>query len=135
MSIYFLCSAILAFLVYRDARNKWGYSANYALLWGLGTLAAPYVVGVIYFFLGRKPQWKIPKRSDPSDSVSYSTKGDAVDVSEKISCPMCANLVPSSFEKCPSCGYTLHLHCTNCGRELDRSDKYCPGCGSKAPEK
>lgn len=135
MSFYFILGAILAFLVYRDAKNKWGYSANTALLWAMGTWAAPYIVGIIYLLFGRKPHWKVPQQAQPSDTVSYGGGEDAVDVSEKVSCPMCASQVPSSFEQCPKCGYTLHLRCSSCGHELARGDKFCPKCGAKAPEK
>jgi hypothetical protein len=135
MSIYFILSAVIAYLIYRDAKNKWGYSQNTAMLWALGTLALPYVVGVAYILLGRKPRWKIPQEAKPSDAVTYEGGEDAVDISEKIPCPMCGSRVPSSFGQCPKCGYTLHFCCTHCGSTLERGAKYCPECGTKAPDK
>ena len=135
MPVHLLLSIIAALLVYRDTK-KWGYSSNTRLLWALGTAAAPYIVGLFYLILGRRlhGRGRVPRPVYPDEDVSRP-EGEAVDVSETIGCPMCGSQVPSSFQQCPKCGYTMKLLCLNCGRELERDWKSCPYCGADAPKK
>ena len=133
MSISLIIGILCAVWVYSDAK-KHGYSQNLALLWALGTAALFWIVVPVYFLLGRRRK-TLPQPVQPSDQVTLDSPENPVDVSEKVTCPMCASDVPSSFEKCPHCGFTLHLVCPNCGSELERTWKICPHCGAAAPEK
>ena len=133
MSISLVLGVLFGVWIYSDSK-KHGYSQNLALLWALGSIALCWVVVPVYFLLGRRHR-NLPKPVDPADSVTLDTPENPVDVSEKVTCPMCASEVPSSFEKCPHCGFTLHLTCQNCGSELERDWKTCPHCGTPAPEK
>ena len=130
MSFSILIGALVAPWVYRDAKKKWGYSRNTALLWALATVVSFYIVIPVYFIFGRKLQMV---KSTPTDTSTI--EGEAVDVSEKADCPMCASKVPVSFEKCPHCGYTLKFVCSKCGRDIKRDWKTCPYCGELTPEK
>lgn len=50
-----------------------------------------------------------------------------------IRCPNCNQVVDSSFELCPHCGFRLHsTHCTYCGAPMSSDDLFCGECGGNS---
>lgn len=133
--IWAVITFLAALWIYNDAQ-KCGYSKNKAMLWAIGTVISLFIVAVLYFAIGRRPQKSsLPKRADPADTVTMQDGQEPIDVNEKSACPMCGRMVPVTFTQCPHCGYTLRLSCEHCGRSLERDWKKCPYCGADAPVK
>lgn len=133
-----LCSMLLRFYatywIYNDTK-KMGLESSKRFMWTVGTLFVWYLAVPLYFILVRNSRTVPSRRQEPADNVTYSEpKGEAVDVSEKVTCPMCKKPVPSSFSFCPHCGYTMKPQCSGCGKTLEPEWATCPHCGTKVGE-
>lgn len=106
ISLSLVVGVALGVIVFRDAIRH-GYDSMGALFWAAGTLALWFIVVPVYFLFGRRRRMKL-QREDASDTVELAKQGDElIDVSEKVVCPDCSRLVPSSFSRCPGCGREL----------------------------
>lgn len=97
-SIPVTCLILLITYINRDAGRR-GMSRT---LWTLVAVFIPYFVGVILYFVIRKP-------------LSYS-------------CPQCGATASAQFNYCTSCRYNLRPACSQCHREVHPLDRYCPYC-------
>jgi hypothetical protein len=77
------------------------------VMWTLLALFIPDGIGIILYFILRKP---MPKP-----------------------CPGCSQDVPSGFVFCPHCGTALQPTCPSCGHAVERGWANCPSCGTKLP--
>ncbi len=82
-----------------DARRR-GMSA---LFWTLLVIFVPNLVGLILYFLMRKP---LP-----------------------VICPQCSASLKTEFNYCPKCNFRLTPTCSACQRSIHLEDAYCPYCG------
>jgi hypothetical protein len=77
------------------------------VMWTLLAIFIPDGIGIILYFILRKPLRK--------------------------PCPRCSQPVPSGFVFCPHCGTPLQATCPSCGRGVERGWANCPHCGTKLP--
>jgi len=89
--------------IYGDAKRR---GMPY-VMWTLLAFFIPDGIGIILYFILRKPLPKV--------------------------CPGCSQSVPSGFVFCPHCGTPLQATCSNCGRGVERGWSNCPHCGTKLP--
>lgn len=73
------------------------------LLWTLLAMLVPNMIGLLAYFLLRKPLLEV--------------------------CPRCSAQVEKGFHYCPKCGYALTPTCGQCGREISSEYVCCPYCG------
>jgi RNA polymerase subunit RPABC4/transcription elongation factor Spt4 len=73
------------------------------LLWTLLAMFVPNMIGLLAYFLLRKP---LPG-----------------------ACPKCSALVEKGFSYCPKCGCGLSPTCSHCGQAVQRDFVVCPYCG------
>jgi Double zinc ribbon/Phospholipase_D-nuclease N-terminal len=73
------------------------------LLWTLVAIFVPNGLGILLYFVLRKPL--------------------------SAHCPQCAAEVEPSFGFCPRCRTALKPICPHCQRSVDVGDKFCPYCG------
>jgi RNA polymerase subunit RPABC4/transcription elongation factor Spt4 len=73
------------------------------LLWTLVAILVPNGLGIVLYFVLRKP---------------LSTH-----------CPQCDAVVEPGFSYCPRCRTRLRPACSHCQRSVDLGDKFCPYCG------
>jgi len=93
------CYAVLIGYVNQDAGRR-GMSR---LLWTLIAIFVPNGLGIVLYFVLRKPR--------------------------AVTCPQCNAAVEPGFSYCPSCRNRLRPACPHCQRSVDPGDKFCPYCG------
>lgn len=94
------CYILLIGYVSRDAGRR-GMSR---LLWTLLAIFIPNALGIVLYFILRKPR--------------------------TARCPQCDTALEPGFGFCPSCRYRLNPVCTQCQRPVHAGDRYCPYCGN-----
>ncbi len=73
------------------------------LLWTLVAIFVPNALGIVLYFILRKPRLG--------------------------SCPQCGTHVEPSFGFCPKCRFRLQPICPHCQRGVEHGDLFCPYCG------
>ncbi|MGA7375746.1 MAG: zinc ribbon domain-containing protein, partial [Candidatus Sulfotelmatobacter sp.] len=73
------------------------------LLWTLIAIFVPNGLGIVLYFVLRKPR--------------------------AVTCPQCNAEVEPGFSFCPRCRNRLRPACPHCQRSVDLGDKFCPYCG------
>lgn len=73
------------------------------LAWTLIAIFIPHALGVVLYFVLRKPR--------------------------TLSCPQCGTSVEAGFGFCPRCQFRLTPVCPHCQRAVSTRDKFCPYCG------
>jgi len=73
------------------------------LLWTLVSIFVPNGLGILLYFILRKPR--------------------------ATHCPQCDAVVDPGFSFCPRCRNRLKPLCPHCRRSTDPGDKFCPYCG------
>ncbi|MEO8658029.1 MAG: zinc ribbon domain-containing protein [Bryobacteraceae bacterium] len=95
------CYTLLLGYISRDAACR-GMSR---LAWTLVALLVPYALGIVLYFVLRKPRLQ--------------------------NCPQCNTAIEPAFGFCPSCRYRLTPACPHCQRGVQAGDKFCPFCGGQ----
>jgi len=85
--------------VNQDAKRR----AMGQLLWTLLAMFVPNMIGLLAYFLLRKPLPEV--------------------------CPRCGTQVEKGFHYCSKCGCTLEPACPHCGQSVQRDYVCCPYCG------
>ena len=93
------CYAVLIGYVNQDA----GRRRMNRLLWTLIAIFVPNGLGIVLYFVLRKPR--------------------------TAHCPQCDAEVEPAFSFCPRCRNRLKPICPHCQRSVDLGDKFCPYCG------
>jgi hypothetical protein len=93
------CWAVLIGYINQDAGRR-GMSR---LLWTLVAILVPNGLGIVLYFVLRKPL--------------------------TAHCPQCDAEVEPGFSYCPRCRTRLRPVCPHCQRSIDHDDKFCPYCG------
>jgi RNA polymerase subunit RPABC4/transcription elongation factor Spt4 len=93
------CYAVLIGYINQDA----GRRSMSRLLWTLIAIFVPNGLGILLYFLLRKPR--------------------------TAHCPQCGAAVEPGFSFCPRCRHALKPACPHCQRSVDPGDKFCPYCG------
>jgi RNA polymerase subunit RPABC4/transcription elongation factor Spt4 len=93
------CYIVLIGYVNRDA----GRRGMGRLLWTLIAIFVPNGLGIVLYFILRKPR--------------------------TANCPQCHAVVEPGFSFCPRCRNRLRPVCPHCQRSIDPGDKFCPYCG------
>jgi Double zinc ribbon/Phospholipase_D-nuclease N-terminal len=93
------CYVVLIGYVNRDA----GRRRMSRLLWTLIAIFVPNGLGIVLYFILRKPR--------------------------TVNCPQCDAEVEPGFGFCPRCRNRLQPVCPHCQRSVDPGDKFCPYCG------
>src|SRR5579862_2262564 len=93
------CYAVLIGYINQDAGRR-GMSR---LLWTLIAIFVPNGLGIVLYFVLRKPR--------------------------AVTCPQCNAEVDPGFSFCPRCRHRLRPACPHCQRSIDLGDKFCPYCG------
>jgi len=101
--LFMIVFVLLVGYVYGDSKRR---GMPY-VMWTLLALFIPDGIGIILYFILRKP---MPKP-----------------------CPSCSQDVPSGFVFCPYCGTSLQPTCPSCGHAVERGWANCPHCGTKLP--
>lgn len=78
------------------------------LLWTLLAIFVPNCLGILLYFLLRKP------RLQP--------------------CPACGTTIDPNFRFCPKCGLAVAPVCPHCGRGISHDFVCCPYCGKSVKE-
>ena len=89
-----------AFSTYGQAGQDYGTR----LLWTLVSIFVPNGLGIVLYFVLRKPR------------IAY--------------CPQCEAEVDPTFSFCPRCRNHLKPACPQCQRSVNPGDKFCPYCGT-----
>jgi hypothetical protein len=93
------CYVILIGYINRDAgrrrMSRW--------LWTLIAVVVPNALGIVLYFVLRKPR--------------------------TANCPQCDAEIEPGFSFCPRCRTRLQPVCPYCQRGVELSDKFCPYCG------
>lgn len=93
------CYAVLIGYVNQDA----GRRNMSRLLWTLISMFVPNGLGIVLYFVLRKPR------------IAH--------------CPQCNAEVDPTFSFCPRCRNRLQPACPHCQRSVNVGDKFCPYCG------
>jgi hypothetical protein len=93
------CYILLIGYVSRDAGRR-GMSS---LLWTLIAIFIPHALGIVLYFVLRKPR--------------------------TANCPQCNTVVEPGYGFCPQCQCRLNPVCPACQRGVDPLCKFCPHCG------
>jgi hypothetical protein len=93
------CYAVLIGYINQDA----GRRSMSRLLWTLIAIFVPNGLGIVLYFVLRKPR------------IAH--------------CPQCDAEVEPGFSYCPRCCTRLRPVCPHCQRSVDLGDKFCPYCG------
>ncbi|MGB8012861.1 MAG: zinc ribbon domain-containing protein [Terriglobales bacterium] len=93
------CYIMLIGYINRDAGRR-GMSR---LLWTLIAIFVPNGLGIVLYFVLRKPRM--------------------------AHCPQCDAVVEPGFSFCPHCRNRLQPVCPNCQHSVSSADKFCPYCG------
>jgi Double zinc ribbon/Phospholipase_D-nuclease N-terminal len=94
------CYAVLIGYVNQDA----GRRNMSRLLWTLIAMFVPNGLGIVLYFVLRKPR------------IAH--------------CPQCDAQIEPGFSFCPRCSCKLNPSCPRCQRVVGISDVYCPFCGT-----
>jgi hypothetical protein len=94
------CYIVLISYVNRDSGRR-GMSR---LLWTLVAIFVPNGLGIVLYFVLRKPPG--------------------------AKCPQCECDLEPGFSFCPRCRYNLQPVCSHCQRSVNPGDKFCPYCGA-----
>jgi hypothetical protein len=94
------CYAVLIGYINQDA----GRRSMSRLLWTLIAIFVPNGLGIVLYFVLRKPR--------------------------TAHCPQCDAEVEPGFSFCPRCSYKLSPSCPRCQRVVGVNDVYCPYCGT-----
>jgi RNA polymerase subunit RPABC4/transcription elongation factor Spt4 len=73
------------------------------LLWTLVAIFVPNALGIVLYFILRKPRLG--------------------------ACPQCGTHVEPGYGFCPKCRYRLQPVCPHCQRSVQPGDVFCPYCG------
>lgn len=73
------------------------------LLWTLLAIFVPNCLGILLYFLLRKPML--------------------------VPCPGCGWIIQPDFRYCPKCGLAMAPTCAHCGRSVSHDFVCCPYCG------
>ena len=98
------CYFLLIGYVNRDAARR-GMSP---ILWTLLALCIPNALGILLYFVLRKPRI--------------------------ATCPQCANEIQAGYNFCPRCNFKLSPSCPQCQRAVGVNDVYCSYCGAALRE-
>ena len=93
------CYVVLIGYINQDA----GRRSMSRLLWTLIAIFVPNGLGVVLYFVLRKPR--------------------------TANCPQCDAKIEPGFSFCPRCRNRLQPVCPHCQRSVDPGDKFCPYCG------
>jgi RNA polymerase subunit RPABC4/transcription elongation factor Spt4 len=93
------CYVVLIGYVNRDA----GRRSMSRLLWTLIAIFVPNGLGIVLYFILRKPR--------------------------ATNCSQCGAEVEPGFSFCPRCRNRLQPVCPHCQRSVGSGDKFCPYCG------
>jgi predicted amidophosphoribosyltransferase len=93
------CWAVLIGYINQDA----GRRRMSRLLWTLIAIFVPNGLGIVLYFVLRKPR------------IAH--------------CPQCDAEIEPGFSYCPRCRTRLRPICPHCQRSTDHDDKFCPYCG------
>jgi predicted amidophosphoribosyltransferase len=93
------CYAVLIGYINQDSGRR-GMSR---VLWTLMALFVPNGLGIVLYFVLRKPR--------------------------TAHCPQCNAAVEPGFSFCPRCRNRLQPTCPHCQRSVDPGNKFCPYCG------
>ncbi len=93
------CYIVLIGYINKDAGRR-GMSR---LLWTLIAIFVPNGLGIVLYFVLRKPR------------IAH--------------CPQCNAEIEPGFSFCPRCRYRLQAACPHCQRSINPGDKFCPYCG------
>lgn len=93
------CYVVLMGYINRDA----GRRSMSRLLWTLIAIFVPNGLGIVLYFVLRKPR--------------------------AARCSQCAAEVQPGFSFCPRCRNRLQPVCPHCQRSVNLGDKFCPYCG------
>src|SRR5579863_9304562 len=96
---FLACYAVLIGYVNQDA----GRRRMSRLLWTLVAIFVPNGLGIVLYFVLRKPR------------VAH--------------CPQCEAEVEPGFSFCPRCRNRLQPACPHCQRSVNPGNKFCPYCG------
>jgi RNA polymerase subunit RPABC4/transcription elongation factor Spt4 len=99
MGAVLACYVILIGYVNKDAERR-GMSR---FLWTLIAIFVPNGLGVVLYFVLRKPR------------IAH--------------CPQCDAIVEPGFSFCPRCRTRLQPICPHCQHSVNPGDKFCPYCG------
>ena len=99
MGTMLACYVVLIGYINQDA----GRRRMSRLLWTLIAVLVPNGLGIVLYFVLRKPR-------NPN-------------------CPQCQAEVEPGFSFCPRCRNRLQPACPHCQRSVDLGDKFCPYCG------
>lgn len=95
-----LAGAILLIgYIYRDAQRR---HMN-AVIWTLIAIFTPHALGIVLYFLLRKPRTP--------------------------NCPQCNAVVDPAYGYCPQCQCRLNPVCPHCHRGVIPGSSFCPHCG------
>jgi Double zinc ribbon len=94
------CYAVLIGYINQDA----GRRNMSRLLWTLIAIFVPNGLGIVLYFVLRKPR--------------------------TAHCPQCDAEVEPGFSFCPRCSNKLSPNCPQCRRAVGANDVYCPYCGT-----
>jgi RNA polymerase subunit RPABC4/transcription elongation factor Spt4 len=97
--VLFGCYVVLIGYINQDSGRR-GMSR---LLWTLIAMFVPNGLGIVLYFVLRKPR--------------------------AVCCPQCNATLEANFSFCPSCRYHLKPACPHCQRSVNPGDKFCPYCG------
>jgi RNA polymerase subunit RPABC4/transcription elongation factor Spt4 len=93
------CWAVLIGYINQDA----GRRRMSRLLWTLIAIFVPNGLGIVLYFVLRKPR--------------------------TAHCPQCETMVEPGFSFCPRCRTRLQPVCPHCQHSVNLGDKFCPYCG------
>ena len=93
------CYILLIGYINRDA----GRRRMSRLLWTLIAIFVPNGLGIVLYFILRKPR--------------------------AVNCPQCEAEIEPGFSFCPRCRNRLQPVCPQCRRSINPDDKFCPYCG------
>jgi len=96
----FACYILLIGYINRDA----GRREMSRVLWTLVAIFIPNALGIILYFVLRKPR--------------------------VLNCPQCGAVIQPGYSFCPRCRHRLAPVCPQCQRSVTASDKFCPYCGA-----
>jgi hypothetical protein len=94
------CYVVLIGYINQDARRR----SMSRLLWTLVAIFIPNGLGIVIYFVLRKPR--------------------------PATCSQCAADLDPGFSFCPRCCNRLQPTCPHCQRSVDPGDKFCPYCGN-----
>ena len=98
------CYIVLIGYINRDAARR----KMSRLLWTLVAIFVPNGLGIVLYFILRKPR--------------------------TANCPQCETVLEPGFSFCPRCRHRLQPVCPHCQHSVNLDDKFCPYCGGALEE-